>query len=417
MRRDVGYRARVDDGRSDPRASHSDLRRILAIQGVRAFLYGFGAVILGTTLAGLGLSDLQVGLILTATLAGMAACAMVIGLVGDRLGRRRAYRILLIGLGVVGAGFALTRNPWLLVLLALTGLMSTDANENGPITTLEQAVIGQAPPEERVRVFGRYNAVAYLAGALGALAAGGPAFLRDVWDSAPSAQAWLLVFPAGAALSLALAGRLSPGIEVARPVGPARRTLDRSRGPVLRLATLFAVDAFAGGFVVSTFIVYWFEERYGASLELMSAVIFAAGILQAVSVVVAPRVAERIGLLPTMVFTHLPSNLLLAVVPLMPSLGSAIAALLARSVLSQMDVPTRQAYIAAMVEPSERTAAAATTNAARYVSRPFGPLVGTALMTHLSVAAPFVVAGALKSAYDLALWRTFRHVALPTAER
>jgi predicted MFS family arabinose efflux permease len=182
---------------------------------------------------------------------------------------------------------------------------------------------------------------------------------------------------------------------------------------VFKLASLFSIDAFAGGFVVTVFMVYWFSVRFGASQEVMSAVFFAAGLLQAVSSIAASRVGERFGLLNTMVFTHLPSNILLILVPLMPTLPLAIAVLLLRFVLSQMDVPTRQAYIAAMVDPEERTAAAATTNTARYVARPFGPLVGTALMHSVALGAPWVVAGTLKSVYDLLLWRTFKKVPLP----
>ena len=208
---------------------------------------------------------------------------------------------------------------------------------------------------------------------------------------------------------------LSRGLSGAMEVEMARggRRLERSRSRVQKLASLFAVDAFAGGFVVTVFIVFWFERTFGASLELMSAVFFAAGLLQAASSIAAATVGARFGLLNTMVFTHLPSNILLIMVPLMPTLSLAILVLLARFALSQMDVPTRQAYIAAMVDPEERTAAAATTNTARYVARPFGPLVGTALM-RVALGAPWVVAGSLKSVYDLVLWRMFKKVELPS---
>jgi predicted MFS family arabinose efflux permease len=288
--------------------------------------------------------------------------------------------------------------------------MSTDANENGPLTTLEQAMIGQAPGATRVRVFGRYNAVAYLTGALGALAAGGPAFLDRFWSGAPTGRVWFLLFPLGAVACLVLSTRLSDAMELAVR---ARAPLVRSRERVFRLASLFAIDAFAGGFVVTVFIVFWFERRFGASPELMSAVIFASGLLQAASSIVASRVGARFGLLNTMVFTHLPSNILLICVPLMPTLPLAIAVLLLRFALSQMDVPTRQAYLAALVDPEERTAAAATTNTARYLARPLGPIVGTALMRNVALGAPWVVAGSLKAGYDLVLWRVFRRVELP----
>jgi MFS family permease len=395
---------------TEPRIER-DLVRILVVQALRAFGYGFGTVILGTALATEGHSDAQVGLVFTAMLAGMALAAVTVGIVGDRVGRRKLYGVLLVVMGVAGTVFALTSNLAALVVAALTGTMSTDANESGPITSLEQAMIGQAPSAVRIRVFGRYNAVAYLAGAVGALAAGGPEFARRVLPSTPADQRWLLLFPVLAVLCLVQTARLSPAVEHGE--GRTAAPLQRSRDRVVKLSSLFALDAFAGGFVVTTFIVFWFERRYGASPALMSVVVFAGGLLQAASSIVAARVGAKIGLLHTMVFTHLPSNVLLILVPLMPNLTWAVAVLLVRFVLSQMDVPTRQAYIAAMVDPEERTAAAAFTNTSRYVARPFGPLVGTALMTGVGFGAPFVVAGAIKSVYDLLLWRVFRRVRLP----
>jgi MFS family permease len=388
----------------------ADLRRILGIQAVRAFLYGFGAVILGASLAASDASDLAVGVLGAAILAGMAISAITVGILGDRWGRRRTYGGLLLLMGIVGAAYAATDKLWILIVLALLGVLSTDANENGPLTTLEQAMIGQAPAEARLRVFGRYNAVAYLAGAFGALLAGGPAFVHRFWSGTPTGRAWFLLFPIGAAICLWLASGLSAALET--EVARARIPLDRSRATVTKLSSLFAVDAFAGGFVVTVIIVFWFSKKFDASPELMSAVIFAAGLLQAGSSVIAPRIAARAGMLNTMVFTHLPSNILLILVPFMPTLGSAIAVLLGRFALSQMDVPTRQAYIAAMVDPSERTAAAAATNSARYVARPAGPLIGTALM-RVAFGAPWVVAGAIKCGYDVVLWRVFSKVPLP----
>jgi len=315
---------------------------------------------------------------------------------------------------VAGAVFALTK--WLPALLvaALTGTLSTDPNESGPITSLEQAMIGQAPAASRVRVFGRYNAIAYLAGAVGALAAGGPALFRHVIPALPADRRFLLAFPLFAAACLWPARRLSPAMEAERDqdAAPLRRPLVRSRRNVFKLSGLFAMDAFGGGFVVQAFLVFWFHRKFGAGPELMGAVFFGAGVLQAASSLVAVRVASRIGLLNVMVFTHLPSNLLLAAVPFAPTLAGAIALLLARFALSQMDVPTRQAYVVAMVDPSERTAAAATTNMARYAVRPAGPVAAGALMQHIALGAPFVVAGVIKVIYDGLLYRVFRRVPL-----
>jgi MFS family permease len=389
-----------------------DLKRILWIQALRAFAYGFGVVVLGVALVRDGFSTAKVTLILTAILVGMGLASILVGFIGERVGRRRLYIILLMSMGIVGAVFALSGNVWILVAASLTGTMSTDANESGPITSLEQAMIGQAPRDARIRVFGRYNAVAYLAGAIGALAAGGPKFLHEHWAGAPASQRWLLLIPLAAGVSAILALRLSPEVESEGAAG-VRKPLVRSRATVRKLSLLFGTDAFAGGFVVSTFIVYWFGLRYGATTSQMSIVFFVGGLLQAGSSIVAARIGERFGLLNTMVFSHFPSNLLLMAIPLMPSLTPALVFLVARFALSQMDVPARQAYIAAMVDPEERTAAAAFTNTSRYVARPFGQILAGVLMTNVAVGAPFVAAGTIKCVYDVVLYRVFKPVPLP----
>ena len=387
-----------------------DLRIILAIQALRAFGYGFASVVLGAALADSGLSNAEVGLVFAAILAGNALVSIAVGMLGDRIGRRRSYAILLGAMAVAGVAYAWSDALWVLVPVALTGSLSTDANESGPLTSLEQAMLGGADPRIRARVFGRYNAVAYLAGALGALAGGGPALFRRWFPAVPTDQRWLLVLTAAAIGSLLLVRGLSSVIDA--KAERSGRPLGRSRAEVTRLAALFGLDAFAGGFVVSTFIVFWFGRRYGASAELMGLVLFGSGLLQGASSIASGWVATRVGLLPTMVFTHLPSNVLLMLIPVMPSLGLGIAALLARSALSQMDVPARQAYVTALVDPSERTAAAAFTNSARYVVRPLGAASAGALMQRVAVGAPFVVAGVLKSVYDVLLYARFRRVPL-----
>jgi MFS family permease len=344
-------------------------------------------------------------------LLGMAISSLAVGRWGERLGRRRTYVGLLVVMGLAGTAFALTGSLPILALAALTGTLSTDPNESGPITTVEQSMLASTPPRERSRVYGRYNAVAYLAGALGALAAGGPSALRDLLPALPPDQRWLLLMPVGAAMCALFAMRLSGSVEVPAEIGPADRGLRRSRTAVQRLAALFALDAFAGGFIVGSFIVFWFGRQFGADAELMGLVFFGVGLLQAASSVIAGWLGERIGLLNTMVFSHLPSNVLLALIPLAPTLGIAIALLLGRSVLSQMDVPARQAYVAALVDPAERTAAAGYTNAARHLVRPVGPALATASMG-MAAGIPFLVAGGLKAAYDVALYLTFRRVRL-----
>jgi MFS family permease len=387
-------------------------RVVITVQSLRAFLYGFAAVILGTSLPAQGFSDAAVGGVFTAMLVGMALASFAVGRWGRRVGRQRLYRLLLAVMGAAGAVFALT--SWLpaLVLVALTGTLSTDANESGPITTLEQSMLADEPAALRARVYGRYNAAAYTAGSLGALLAGGPAAIRRVIHGVPADQHWLLLFPVVAVVCVLVAARLVrlgtdrvvDNVAVSGPLGP-------SRTMVRRLAGLFAVDAFAGGLVVQSFLVFWFHRRFGASTEVMGAVLFGSGLLSAGSSLVAGWLAPRLGLLETMVFTHLPSNVFLALIAFMPNLGWAVALLLARFALSQMDVPVRQAMIATLVQPEERTAAAGYTNTARYVGRPAGPAIAGLLMQKLALGAPFVVAGGVKVVYDLVVFAAFRGVA------
>ncbi len=380
-----------------------DARRIVAAQGARALAYGLGSVLIGVTLARRGLSDTEVGGVLASLLAGIALVSVLIARYGDRFGRRRCYRLLFVLMAVAGSVFALT--SWLpaLLLAGLTGTVSTDVVESGPFTSLEQAMLPHTDANP-TRLFGTYNTVATLAGSLGALLA-----------FAGSSPRWLLAYPVSAAAGLLATKRLSPAVEVGQELqSEPQPPLHRSRGIVLRLSGLFALDSFGGGFVPQTFIAYLFTRKYGASPHTLALVFFAIGILQALSFQAAVRLAGKIGLLRTMVFSHLPSNLLLVAVAFAPNLPSAIALLLARFLLSQADVPTRQAYVVAVVDPSERTAAAAYTNTARYVTRPVAPLLaGVALRGALG--APFVIAGALKSVYDIGLYALFRDVRLASS--
>jgi MFS family permease len=366
------------------------------------------------TLERAGRSGAEVGLVLGALLAGSALASLLLARYGDRVGRRRSYRLLLVAMGAAGVVFALTTWPPALILAALTGTVSTEVVESGPFTSLEQAMLPHTVQAAgRTRLFGRYNVVATLAGALGALAIGGPVLLARWLPTLSASQRWLLAYPLAAAAGLLVAAGLSPAVEAGRALaGDSTQAgpLHRSRPIVRRLAGLFALDSFGGGFVVQAFIAYWFARRFGASPELLGLVFFLAGLLQALSFQVAVRLAGRIGLLRTMVFTHLPSNLLLAAVAFAPTLASALVLLLARFALSQMDVPTRQAYVVGVVDPSERTAAAAYTNSARYLVRPLAPLVAGALLQGAWLGAPFLVAGTLKSGYDLGLYRLFRHI-------
>jgi MFS family permease len=332
-------------------------------------------------------------------LAGVALASLALARTGDRVGRRRWYRGLLLVMAAAGAAFALTDSTWVLVLAALTGTVSTEVVESGPFTSLEQAMLPSAARGDPTRLFGTYNTVATLAGSLGALAAGAAATL----DVDP--QRLLLVYVAIGIAGVAIARGLSDAVE---PVEADRaEPLTRSRGTVRRLAGLFALDSFGGGFVTQAYIAYWFAATYGTSPETLGAVFFVVGLLQAVSFQVAVRLAPRFGLVNTMVYTHLPSNVLLALIPFAPSETAAFVLLFARFALSQMDVPTRQAYVVGVVDPGERTAATAYTNTVRYVVRPLGPLVAAPIM-QVALGAPFVVAGAIKSAYDVGLYASFR---------
>jgi MFS family permease len=386
----------------------ADARRILLVQALRAFAYGLGSVLIGVTLADLGFSGVQVGLVIGALVAGIALVSILIARFGDRVGRRRWYVGLLVVMAVAGTIFALSGSVWLLVLAALTGTLSTEVVESGPFTSLEQAMLPNAAEgHDPTRLFGTYNTIATLAGSLGALAA----IATRLIDVEP--QRFLLVYPLAAAAAIAVAVGLSAMVESrSTEAAEPRRPLVKSRGVVARLSGLFALDSFGGGFVTQAFLAYWFTEKWGTSTAVLGVVFFAIGFLQAGSFQIAVRLAGRIGLLNTMVFTHLPSNLLLALIPFAPSQRAAIALVFGRFALSQMDVPTRQAYVVAVVDPEERTAATAYTNTARYIVRPLGPLVAGPILT-VSLGAPFVIAGALKSIYDVGLYALFRHVKLP----
>jgi len=375
-----------------------DARRIVAAQAARAVAYGLGSVVIGASLARRGLSGGEVGAVLAALLAGTALVSLLLARYGDRIGRRRAYRFLLVAMAGSGTAFALT--SWLpaLIAAALTGTVSTDVVESGPFTSLEQAMLPHTS-SDTTRIFGAYNTVATLAGSCGALIA-----------LAGSSSRWLLAYPIAAAAGLFVSSRLSSQVERGDELQAERRPpLHRSRRIVLRLSALFALDSFGGGFVPQTFIAYLFTRKYGASPQTLAVVFFAIGLLQALSFQAAVRLAERFGLLRTMVFSHFPSNLLLAAIAFAPNLASAITLLLARFALSQMDVPTRQSFVVAVVDPSERTAAAAYTNTARYLTRPVAPLAAAAAL-RIALGAPFLVAGALKCAYDVGLYVLFRSV-------
>jgi MFS family permease len=382
-----------------------DARLLIAGQAVRAAGYGFTAVLLGAVLAARGYTTLQVGVVLTTLIAGAAVASLAVGSFADRIGRRRSYGLFFVGIGAAGLIVAVGVPFWLLLIVAITGTLSTDVIDNGPATTLEQSMLA-AEDAGTATVYGRYNMIGSAAGALGALAVTLPGLGRN-GHVTPSGWWFGVLVPVGLA-GVLIASRLSGAAEARagaqdRPDRPVVARLGPSRQVVHRLAALFAVDAGGSGLVTTGFLSYYFASRYHASVVELGWLFFAVSIVQAGSVALAPRLARRYGLVATMVGTHLPSNVLLAAVAFAPTFPAAAGLLLARTTLSQMDVPTRQALVMSVVRPEERTAASAITNAARYTVRPVGPLIAGAVQ-QLALGAPLVIAGAVKGAYDVTLW-------------
>ncbi len=399
-----------------------DVRLLFATRCIRLLAYGAVSVILALYLAELGWSDAQIGLLLSLTLVGDTAISLWLTTHADRFGRRK---ILLVGAALmVGAGiaFVLTQSFVLLLIAATVGVISPSGNEVGPFLSVEQAALSQViPAKQRTSVFAWYSLVGSFATALGSLA-GGVAVeaLRPVASPLISYRAVLVGYAAFGLLLLMLFLRLSVAVEVTSVEGVVARGrlgLGKSRRVVLRLSSLFALDAFGGGFVIQSILAYWFHVRFGADPAVLGGIFFGANLLAGISALLAARIAARIGLVNTMVFTHLPSNVLLILVPLMPNATLAALVLFLRFSISQMDVPTRQSYTLAVVDPDERSAAAGITGVARTTGAAISPLLaGLLLGTPGLLNVPFFLAGGLKIVYDLLLYRSF--VALkPPEER
>jgi MFS family permease len=392
-----------------------DGRLLFATRAVRMFGYGLASVVLVLYLAALGLPDLAIGALLSLTLLGDAAISLWLTTHADRVGRRRVLLAGALLMCLAGVGFASTSALPVLLLTATIGVISPSGNEVGPFLAVEQASLSQTIADRaRTRVFAWFNLTGSFATATGALIGGGVAGALIASGRAP-VDAYRIVIVLYACLGLVLAAlfwRVSSHVEVAQApdVSVSRRLgLHRSRGIVARLSALFALDAFGGGLVVQSLVAYWFHLRFGADVAVLGGVFFGANLLAGISALAAARIADRIGLVRTMVFTHLPSNVLLALVPLMPTLPLAIGVLLARFSISQMDVPTRQSYTMAVVDPDERSAAAGVTGIARSLGASVSPLIAAPLFGAASLAAvPFLLAGGLKIGYDVALYRGFR---------
>jgi MFS family permease len=395
-----------------------DARLLFAARIVRLFAYGFVAVVLVLYLAAIGLDGRRIGLLLSLTLAGDVVVSLYLTTRADVLGRKRtllAGAVLMIAAAVV---FALTRDFTLLVLAATIGVISPSGNEVGPFLAVEQVALTQAVQgRDRTSLFAWYNLAGSFATAAGSLAGGFLAglLMKQGVGAASSYRSAIIAYAILGVGLVIIFTRVSPAIEGERIASPVRSLfrVEHSRSIVLRLSSLFALDSFAGGLVVQSIVAYWFFRRFGLSPAALGSLFFGANLAAGVSALAAARIARRFGLLNTMVFTHLPSNILLILVPLMPTLPLAILVLLLRFSISQMDVPTRQAFVIAAVEPAERTAAAGITGVARTTGAALAPIIAMPLVASISHGwVPFVAAGLLKIMYDVVLLRSCRGVKL-----
>jgi len=395
----------------------SEGRWLLAAKAVRTFGFGWLSVVLALYLVQRGFSSVEVGGVFTATMVEDALFTMLLSAVASRIGpvRVMVFAAPLIALG--GVILALANTRWLLLIGAVLGTLSPTGQEAGPFTSMEQALLpGTVRSGSVTRLFSWYNVFGFLPAGLGALASGLCLHTALSWG-VEETRGYQLMFWVYAALGAALTAiyvRLdrSSGVGTALVGRPAASAfgLGPSRGVVFQLAGLQGLDALAGGFTMQSLLVYWFHLRFNAAPDEVGWLFFGTNVLSAISFLLAARLAERFGLLNTMVFTHLPSNVLLALIPLMPTFPMAGLMLLLRHVLSQMDVPTRQAYTMALVSPEERPAAAGFTGSVRALAQACAPLVSGLAMATAATGTPFFLSGGLKIVYDLALFFRFRRV-------
>lgn len=398
---------------------------LFATRFVRLFAYGALSVVLVLYLVAIGLSERDVGVLLTATLVGDALISLYITTRADRVGRRRMLIVGGVLMAAAGIAFATTHELWVLLVAGTLGVISPSGQEVGPFLSIEQAALSHVVADrERTNAFAWYTLGGSIATATGALAAGWLTELlqRNAWPAVDSYRAVVVMYAALAVPLCVLFARTSAAIEAApsesktTPSSTLARFsgLHRSHGVVMRLSALFALDSFGGGFVVQSFAAYWFYLRYGVDVRTLGTLFFAANVLAGLSALAASGLAGRIGLVNTMVVTHLPSNVLLMLIPLMPNFEWAALLLLLRFSISQMDVPTRQSYTMAVVPPDERAAASGVTTVARTAGAALSPVFAGLLFSVPSlISVPFFIAGSLKIAYDLLLFRAFRAVTPP----
>lgn len=406
------------------RALPRDAVMLFLTRFLRLFAYGALSVVLVFYLVSLGLTESQVGLLLTLTLAGDIAISLLLTTRADQIGRRRTLIVGAILMAGAGVAFASTHNLVFLLVAGTVGVISPSGHEVGPFLSIEQAALSHVVSStRRTEVFAWYTLAGSVATALGALCGGAATGIvqKASFSASDSYRFVVLLYAAlGAALAFLFVS-LSASTEVRNPTpsessAAARKFLGvgHSRSIIFKLSSLFALDSFAGGFVVQSFAAYWFYLRFGVQPVKLGVIFFWANVLAGISALLASRLASRIGLVKTMVVTHLPSNVLLILVPLMPNLTLAVVVLLIRFSISQMDVPTRQSYTMAVVRPEERSAAGGITGVARTAGAAISPIfVGFLFSRPALIDIPFFIAGALKIAYDLVLYREFSAVRPP----
>jgi MFS family permease len=398
-----------------------DITLLFSTRVIRLFCYGFLSVVLALYLVEVGLRETQIGLLFTLTLAGDAAISLLLTTSADRFGRRRTLilgALLMLGAGVV---FLITNNIVILMAAAIIGVISPSGNEIGPFLSIEQASLTQLVPDKRrTQVFAWYALVGSFATATGALIVGWLTQGLRVggMSSADAYRVVLSGYALGGLILTLLFLLLTPAVEVAPSVesasAPRTLGLHKSRNVVFKLSALFALDAFAGALLVQSLLVFWFSVKFHTEPGVLGTIFFGANILAGISALLASRIAARFGLINTMVFTHIPSNILLIMVPLMPTLPLAILTLLLRFSISQMDVPTRQSYTMAVVAPDERSAASGVTTIARSVGAAISPsLSGIFLSIPALFSVPFFLSGGLKIVYDILLYRSFKTMKPP----
>jgi MFS family permease len=391
----------------------ADARILLQTRGLRAFGDGMVSVVLAVLLKALGMSEVQIGAIVTATLLGSAITTLVVGLKGHRIPRRTVLQAATMLMAATGIGFAVFDTFWALLVVGLVGTLNPSGGDVSLFLPTEQALLpGTTPDEHRTSLFARYALVGSLVAAVGSLCAGLPEWLARRLDI-DQTTALRIPFVIYALLAFVIAfryRRLSPRIEpdVTGPIA-----LHASRWIVYRLAVLFSVDSFGGGFVITALLVVWLQNRFGLSLAVSGAIFFWAGLLSAFSALVAARIATRIGLVRTMVYTHLPANGLLIATAFMPNVWLAVGCLLLRSALSQMDVPARTSYVMAVVTPAERPAAASVTNVPRSLASAVPPIIAGWMLARTTFGWPLVIGGTIKATYDLLLLAQFRELRPP----